>query len=67
MPIEDQNTGIIPEGKKWSWNMLIQNIKDDKQELGLVIDLSLTKPYYTTKDEKFIQETILYKKIPCEG
>ncbi|CAF1497422.1 unnamed protein product [Adineta steineri] len=67
MPIEDQNIEDIPEGKQWSWDTLIEDIKkDDNQELGLVIDLTGTNPYYNN-DKEFIRENIRYEKIPWPG
>ncbi|CAF1047957.1 unnamed protein product [Adineta steineri] len=65
-PIVHQNKDTIPPEKQWLCDMLIQDMKKDKKKLGLVIDLTNTKPRYTINTE-YIQKDVDYRSILCEG
>ncbi|CAF1423034.1 unnamed protein product [Adineta steineri] len=65
-PIVHQNKDTIPLEKQWLCDMLIQDMKKDKKKLGLVIDLTNTKPRYTINTE-YMKKNVDYRSILCQG
>ncbi|XP_067938000.1 RNA/RNP complex-1-interacting phosphatase homolog isoform X2 [Watersipora subatra] len=65
VPLKPQLTQSLEESKTFSPTDLIKKCKESNINLGLIIDLTFTKRYYSPNE--FTNAGIEYVKIPVEG
>ncbi|XP_038602741.1 RNA/RNP complex-1-interacting phosphatase isoform X1 [Tachyglossus aculeatus] len=64
VPLEKSFNGKLAPGERFSPSDLISRIRAQKEELGLIIDLTYTQRYYKPKE---LPDTLLYRKIFTVG
>ena len=64
-PISAAYNSRIPEGKRYTPQMVVQAQKELKREIGLVVDLTRSKVYYSPR--QWEELGIQYVNIRCQG
>ncbi|CAF1402650.1 unnamed protein product [Rotaria sordida] len=65
-PLDDRYKEKINVGQTWTCSMLIDAVKREQKNLGLIIDLTNTERFYKS-DAEFKDKNIRYEKIRCRG
>ncbi|XP_043994943.1 RNA/RNP complex-1-interacting phosphatase-like [Gambusia affinis] len=64
VPLKDALNSQLPVSQSFNLRDLVDSVRRQNQELGLIIDLTFTTRYYSVSD---IPENFAYIKIPTEG
>ncbi|CAF3573388.1 unnamed protein product [Rotaria sp. Silwood1] len=65
-PLDDRYKEKIGVGQRWTCSMLVDSVKREQKNLGLIIDLTNTERFYKS-DAEFKDKHIRYEKIRCRG
>ncbi|CAF2614373.1 unnamed protein product [Rotaria sp. Silwood2] len=65
-PLDDQFKEKIGAGQRWTCSMLVDSVKREQKNIGIIIDLTNTDRFYKS-DVEFKDKNIRYEKIRCRG